>query len=308
VVQASGQVVDVADPVTSAWIDSYLDHLKVERGLSRATLEAYAADLKQLVRLLEVQGKTLANGDAGDLAGVLVALAQQGLSARSQARFLSAVRGLYKFLITERHLAVDPSGLVDLPRLRRKLPDVLTQTEILRLLASPDVRTPRGLRDAAMLHTMYAAGLRVSELVTLEMLDVDLAQGYLAAFGKGSKRRIVPLGAHARQAIERYLGEVRGRWARQGSRVLFVTQRGGGMTRQGFWKAVQRYARSAGISKSISPHKLRHSFATHLLRGGADLRVVQTLLGHSDITTTQIYTHVTGQHLREMHTRYHPRG
>jgi integrase/recombinase XerD len=179
---------------------------------------------------------------------------------------------------------------------------------VLRLLAAPDLATARGLRDAAMLHTLYAAGLRVSELVSLDMGDVDLRGSFLSAFGKGRKRRIVPIGELAHGSLLQYLASVRGEWARAGERRLFVTQRGGGMTRQAFWKILKRYSRGVGILKNVTPHMLRHSFATHLLDGGADLRVVQTLLGHSDISTTQIYTHISSDHLRQMHQRYHPRG
>lgn len=290
------------------WIDAYLDHLKVERGLGPKTLEAYAADFVRFTAYLDKRNKSLANADAGTVSGALVELSQQGLCARSQARFVSALRGLYKYLVDEQLIARNPMELIESPKLNRKLPALLNADEVARLLAAPNQDNPRGLRDAAMLHTMYAAGLRVSELVRLQLADLDLRAGFLVAFGKGRKRRLVPLGEPARDAIEAYLSRVRGRWAKPGERCVFVTSRGGCMTRQAFWKLIKSYAREAGISKTISPHMLRHSFATHLLLGGADLRVVQTLLGHADITTTQIYTHLTGQHLKQMHQRYHPRG
>jgi integrase/recombinase XerD len=290
------------------WIDAYLDHLRVERGLGRLTIEAYAADLARFVRLLDARGCTPGDADVGAVTGVLVALTDLGLSARSQARFLSSVRGLYKYLAQEGLVASNPLNLVEAPRLSRKLPNLLSRDEVLRLLATPDCSLPRGLRDAAMLQTLYAAGLRVSELVGLGLADLDLRTGLVAAFGKGRKRRLVPLGDLAREALTRYLANVRGRWARPNVHKLFVTQRGTGMSRQAFWKILKRYSAAAGIRKTVSPHMLRHSFATHLLEGGADLRVVQTLLGHSDIVTTQIYTHVSGDHLRLMHERYHPRG
>jgi integrase/recombinase XerD len=290
------------------WIDAYLDHLRVERGLGRLTIEAYAADLARFVHLLETRGCTPAEADVGAVSGVLVALTQLGLSARSQARFLSSVRGLYKYLAQEGLVANNPLSLIEAPRLSRKLPNLLSRDEVLRLLAAPDRSLPRGVRDAAMLHTLYAAGLRVSELVGLGLADLDLRTGLVAAFGKGKKRRLVPLGDLARESITGYLTNVRGHWARPAALKLFVTQRGTGMTRQAFWKILKRYSAAAGIRKTVTPHMLRHSFATHLLEGGADLRVVQTLLGHSDITTTQIYTHVSGDHLRLMHERYHPRG
>jgi integrase/recombinase XerD len=290
------------------WIDAYLDHLRVERSLGPRTLEAYAGDLARFVALLGAGGRTLADADAGAVSAVLLALTEAGLSARSQARFLSSVRGLYKFLRQEGELALDPLSAVAAPRLSRKLPNLLTHQEVLRLLAAPDAATLRGARDAAMLHTLYAAGLRVSELVGLKLVDLDLRAGFLAAFGKGRKRRLVPIGELARESLARYLGAVRGAWARAGEKRLFVTRLGRGMTRQAFWKIIKGYSRGAGIRKNVSPHMLRHSFATHLLEGGADLRVVQTLLGHSDISTTQVYTHVSGEHLRAMHERYHPRG
>lgn len=289
-------------------IDGYLDHIKVERGLGAQTVEAYARDLARFASWLDDRAIAIEDVDAAAVSEWLVSLSQRKLSARSQARYLSALRGLFAYLIAERHVKNDPTDLVENPRLARRLPAVLTPDEVRRLLDAPDATTPRGVRDRAMLQTMYAAGLRVSELVTLELGDVNLEAGFLAAFGKGRKRRIVPIGRAARRAIEQYLAEVRGKWARQGARALFVTPRGGAMTRQAFWKLVKTYAAAAGITKSISPHKLRHSFATHLLINGADLRAVQTMLGHADIATTQVYTHVTGKHLQQMHGKYHPRG
>ncbi|HKP58822.1 MAG TPA: site-specific tyrosine recombinase XerD [Polyangiales bacterium] len=290
------------------WIDAYLDHLRVERGLGPKTLEAYASDLTRFTRLLEELGGTIAGADARAFHAVLLKQAERGLSARSQARFLSSLRGFYKYLVEERLLPKNPLELVEAPRLSRKLPSLLSQREVQQLLQTPDPTDPRGLRDTAMLYTMYAAGLRVSEVVTLGLGDVDLRTGVVAAFGKGRKRRLVPLADPARDAISAYLAQVRGHWARPLEKCLFVTQRGAGMTRQAFWKTLKRYGRVAGITKNLTPHMLRHSFATHLLQGGADLRVVQTLLGHADIATTQIYTHVGADHLRDMHRRYHPRG
>lgn len=290
------------------WIDAYLDHLRVERALGPRTLEAYAGDLARFVTLLESADSSAEAADTRALHAVLVKLSEAGLSARSQARFLSSLRGFYRYLVQERLLQKSPLELIDAPKRSRKLPSLLTRQEIERLLEAPDRAEPRGIRDSAMLHTMYAAGLRVSEVVELGLGDVDLRAGYVAAFGKGRKRRLVPMGEPARDAIAAYLAQVRGLWARAKESRLFVTQRGGGMTRQAFWKLLKRYGRVAGIAKNLTPHMLRHSFATHLLQGGADLRVVQTLLGHADIGTTQIYTHVTADHLRDMHKRYHPRG
>jgi integrase/recombinase XerD len=289
-------------------LDAYLDHLKVERGLSPLTVEAYAHDLGTFAAYLGEEGIAVGDADLTAVAGYLLSLSDAGQSARSQARRLSSLRGFFRYLVAERHVSRDPTELVDGPRLGRRLPGVLTVEEVARLLEAPPTGTPRGVRDRAMLQTMYAAGLRVSELCGLELGDVNLEAGFVAAFGKGRKRRVVPLGEVARDAIEAYLGQVRGRWAAEGERRLFVTHRGRGMTRQGFWKLIKRYAAGAGITKALSPHKLRHSFATHLLLGGADLRAVQTMLGHADIATTQIYTHVTGDHLAQAHAKYHPRG
>lgn len=290
------------------WIDGYFDHLKAERGLSLKTVSAYAADLNRFRAYLERQKRSLAGVDTGAVSGFLVEASRSGLRARSQARLLSSLRGLFKYLVGEQLIGRDPTELIDAPRVRNKLPGLLGREEVNRLLAAPSLAKPRGIRDAAMLHAMYATGLRVSELVQLELGDLDLAQGFVAAFGKGSKRRVVPLGELARESITVYLQRVRPRWAGLGEKTVFVTSRGRRMTRQGFWKLIKAYARGAGIERDISPHVLRHSFATHLLQGGADLRVVQTMLGHADIATTQIYTHVSGEHLRAMHARYHPRG
>jgi len=288
--------------------DAYLAHLKVERGLSARTIEAYSRDLTRFASLLDREGVALKDADTGTIAAFLVSLSKAGLSARSQARYLSSLRGFFKYCLSEKELKRDPTELVEGPKLSRRLPTVLSRVEVLRLLSTPDETKPRGIRDAAMLSVMYAAGLRVSELTNLALGDLNLEGGFVAAFGKGGKRRIVPLGEIAVDQTEKYLAEVRGKWAKPGQSAVFVTSRGGPMTRQGFWKLVKRYAVAAGITKSISPHKLRHSFATHLLLGGADLRAVQTMLGHADIATTQVYTHVTGEHLSRMHERYHPRG
>ncbi|HJL15479.1 MAG TPA: site-specific tyrosine recombinase XerD [Sandaracinaceae bacterium LLY-WYZ-13_1] len=288
-------------------IDAYLQHLKVERGLGRQTVEAYATDLAGLVGFLEDEGLALDEVDAAAVSGWLLELSRRGLSARSQARHLSAVRGLFKWLLAEREVERDPTELIDGPKLLAKLPSVLDREEVGRLLATPERSKRRGRRDAAMLHTMYASGLRVTELTTLKLADVNLETGFVQVLGKGDKRRIVPLGAPAQKRIEAWLPD-REAWAKPTEGALFVTSRGGPMTRQGFWKLVKRYAAAAGIDKPISPHKLRHSFATHLLLGGADLRAVQTMLGHADIGTTQVYTHVTGEHLGRMHEKYHPRG
>jgi integrase/recombinase XerD len=289
-------------------LDEFLQHIRIEKGLAAKTVSAYATDLSSFLRHLAKEHLALEAVTGAHLSAFLAQRSREGLSPRSQARLLSALRGFFGHLVAEKHVRADPTELVDAPRAAKKLPVVLSRDEVLALLSAPDEGTPRGIRDAAMLHTMYAAGLRVSELVSLSLGDVNLETGFVQAFGKGGKRRIVPLGAPARRRIERWRLEVRPIWAPDSSRALFVTHLGKPMTRQGFFELVRRYALAAGIGRPLSPHKLRHSFATHLLLGGADLRAVQTMLGHADITTTQVYTHVTGDHLGRVHGTYHPRG
>ncbi len=290
-----------------AWVDAYLDHLRVERSLSPNTLAAYARDLVCL------------STNAGDAAQpkdlspeTIFRLMQQnvarGLSPRSSARQLSAVRGFLKFLLKERAIEVDPSALVERPKLPRKLPRVLSIEEITQLVFAPEGAGPRGLMHAAMLQLMYASGLRVTELCTLTVGDLDAQRGVLSVLGKGSKRRLVPVGEMALVAVERYVSLVRNAHPRAHvSKVLFLSPRGKALTRQGFWKIVKRYARIAGIRTPISPHKLRHSFATHLLARGADLRAVQAMLGHADLGTTEIYTRVASDHVRRAYDKAHPR-
>jgi integrase/recombinase XerD len=289
-------------------VDDYLEHLAVERALAKNTIEAYAHDLRELVSYLDTRRVSLADADPEQIAGFLAQLDARAIGARSQARYLSAVRGLFRFLWTTQAIARDPTELLERPRQRSGLPVVLTRAEVEALLAAPDLGDPRGVRDAAMLYTMYASGLRVSELVNLKPADVLADRGLLKVEGKGRKQRLVPIGDVALAAIARYAREVRPGWAKPAERRLFVSARGTGLTRQAFWQIVRRYAIAQGILKPISPHKLRHSFATHLLEGGADLRAVQSMLGHADIATTQIYTHVMGDRLRQVHARYHPRG
>jgi integrase/recombinase XerD len=292
------------------WVDVYLDHLRVERALSPRTLEAYARDLGKLCALCESSGITSPGElDAATVSTYLVELGRKGLGARSATRHLSAVRGFTKFLLRERALSTDPAALVERPKTARRLPRVLSLEEIERILDAPDQATFRGVRDRAMLHVMYAAGLRVSEVVGLRVADIDRKQGFVMAFGKGSKRRIVPLGEPALDAIDVYLA-ARAKFIAErktSTQALFLSPRGKALTRQGVWKLLGAYARGAGVMKPSSPHKLRHSFATHLLEGGADLRSVQALLGHADIATTEIYTHVTDEHVRKVYKRAHPR-
>jgi len=290
------------------WVDAYLDHLRVERGLAPRTISAYARDLARFVDHAQSEGITEVERIGSSLVSShLVALGRAGVSARSSVRHLSSLRGFCRFLVSERILETDPCALVNRPRVGRRLPDALTFEEVLRLLDAPPASTRRGRRDRAMLHVMYAAGLRVSELVGLKMGDVDRRRGVVSAYGKGNKRRLVPLGEVALTALAAYLQDRQHHPQAATSVILFLSPRGGALTRQAFFKAVVRYARAAGIRKAVSPHKLRHSFATHLLERGADLRSVQAMLGHADISTTEVYTHVVGEHLRRTYDRSHPR-
>jgi integrase/recombinase XerD len=290
------------------WIDVYLDHLRVERALARNTLEAYARDLNALAAHTggQVEPKDI---DPGAIATLMVANVARGFGARSSARQSSALRGFFRFLVRERAVPGDPTLLLDRPKLSRKLPRVLSFDEVERLLAAPDTTTARGLLHTAMLHLMYATGLRVSELCGLRLADLDMQRGLVAARGKGDKGRLVPVGEVALDLVTRYLREVRPRDAppTRGSAALFASPRGGHFTREGFWRIVRRYATIAGIVPLPSPHKLRHSFATHLLRGGADLRSLQAMLGHADLGTTEIYTHVAPDHIRAAYDKSHPR-
>ena len=293
----------------SALIDRFLDALWMERGLSRNTLAAYRSDLQKLALWLAENGCMLTNAARGDLLGYLADDVRKGMHARSSARMLSSMRSLYQYLLREGVRAEDPSAQIESPRLGRPLPKSLTEDEVERLLNAPQVATPLGLRDRAMLEMLYATGLRVSELVGLELAQVSLSQGVVRVMGKGSKERLVPMGEEALTWIEQYLAVARpGLLNGQQSNALFVTRRGGAMTRQAFWYLIKRHALHVGITKPLSPHVMRHAFASHLLNHGADLRVLQMLLGHSDLSTTQIYTHIARERLKEMHAIHHPRG
>ncbi|WP_248344464.1 site-specific tyrosine recombinase XerD [Anaeromyxobacter paludicola] len=290
-------------------LDLFLAHVRVEKGLSEHSVEGYGRDLRRYLDDLDGQGVSdWAAVTRRHLAAHLAALTAKGLSPRSQARALSAIRGLHRLLVSERISQVDPTEEVDSPRKERRLPVVLSRDEVVRLVEAPPLRTAAGIRDRAMLEVLYATGLRVSELVGLGVNDVNLETRVLLARGKGKKERIVPLGAPAAEAVKLYLAAAREKLLHgRRSKDLFVTPRGARMTRQGFYKLVNRYARAAGIARRISPHKLRHSFATHLLAGGADLRAVQAMLGHADISTTQIYTHVERSQVQRVYARTHPR-
>lgn len=291
-------------------VDLFLQHLKVERNLSPNTIEAYSRDLARFGRFLSADKlERVERIDARDLTDYLLHLMEAELAARSRARALVALRGLFRFLVADRYLDSDPSETIDSPRTGRALPVVLGMEEVDRLLAAPPTDTVRGLRDRAMIATLYATGVRVSELVNMEHREVNLDRGYVRVMGKGRKQRMVPLGELACERIVEYLEGGRPILAkgRDDLPELFLNNRQKALTRQGFWKLLGRYARGCGIQRAISPHKLRHSFATHLLERGADLRAVQAMLGHADITTTQIYTQVSRARLFEVYQKHHPR-
>jgi len=291
-------------------VDQYLNYLVFEKGLSEKTIESYSSDLVRHLEFLKQKGvKKIADADTPLILKHLIALRDAGLGSRSCARHLITLRGFYKFLVQERIIEYDPARLIDLPKSGLKLPDVLSVAEVNLLLNMPDTGKPLGKRNAAMLELLYAAGLRVSELVNLKFLNVNLEACFVRVLGKGSKERVVPIGVCAKEKVDDYITMVRPLLLKNRiSRYLFVARAGKPMTRQGFWKLLKQYALQAGIKKKITPHSLRHSFASHLIEGGADLRAVQIMLGHVDISTTQIYTHLAREHLRQMHEKYHPRG
>jgi integrase/recombinase XerD len=290
-------------------IDRFLDAVWMERGLSPNTLAAYRADLTALERWLEEHEIDLSAAHRGDILSFMASRVQAGARPRSTARQLSSFRRFFRHLVREGALREDPTAQIAMPKVGRSLPRSLTEEEVEALLAAPAVSDPLGHRDRTMLEVLYATGLRVSELVNLSLAQVNLNQGVLRIVGKGDRERLIPLGEEAVQWVQQFL---------QGPRVeillerqtdfLFPTRRGDRMTRQAFWHIIKRYARKAGVQKDLSPHTLRHAFATHLLNHGADLRVVQMLLGHSDLSTTQIYTHVARERLKELHSQHHPRG
>ena len=287
-------------------LDRYLDGLLVERGLSRHTVDAYRRDLVRLAGNLEDAGCDLLTASTGELGRHLRRLRRDGLSPRSVSRALVSMRRFYAFLVNEGDRDDNPAVNLYPPRLPRRLPKVLAEKQVETLLAAPDTSRPPGVRDRAMIELLYATGLRVSEMVGLERTQLQLDAGYLIAFGKGAKERVVPVGESAENWLHRYLREVRPAMAKGRHDVVFVNYRGLGLTRQGFWKLLRNYGLGAGIP-DLSPHVLRHSFATHLLEHGADLRAVQVMLGHANITTTQIYTHIHEHRLRTLYDQHHPR-
>lgn len=292
-----------------AVIDAFLDAVWMEQGLSTNTLTAYRADLVGLALWLTQRGNHLLSAGEKELLDNLAEQVAQGARARTTARRLTAWRQFYRYQLRQGQLQTDPTAQIASPKAGHKLPGILAEAEVERLLAAPDSSSALGIRDRAMLEVLYASGLRVSELVTLTLGQVNLNSGYLRISGKGGKERLIPLGEQAMVSLSKYMQLVRPLWLPDRACVdLFITQRGQAMTRQAFWYLIKRYALQAGISKALSPHTLRHAFATHLLDHGADLRAVQLLLGHSDLSTTQIYTHIARARLKELHARHHPRG
>jgi integrase/recombinase XerD len=297
--------------VTHSAIDSYLEHLRAERRLAAHTLDSYGRDLAALAEFAAGCERTVEALDRRDLDAFVQQQRMHGLSPRSVARRVAAVRGFYKFLIVDRRLEHNPADDLRPPSAWPALPKFLSIEQVDALIAQPDVSTPLGLRDRAMIELLYATGLRVSELVAVRMADLHLDEQYLTCIGKGSKERLVPMGAAAADWIRRYHREARPELAKRpqgkGAASLFLNARGGPISRIGFWKVLKRYGREAALPRSLSPHVLRHSFATHLLERGADLRAIQMMLGHADLSTTQIYTHVLEARLRTIYDRFHPR-
>ena len=289
-------------------LSAWLDHLRVERGLAENTLLAYERDLRALATHGEARGRSLVELGQADLAEFIGSLRERGLGPRSQARHLFAARGFYRFALREGLVARDPTENLRPPKAFRALPRYLTPAQVETLLAAPDVSNPVGLRDRAVLEVMYATGLRASELTGLTTDSLDLDLGVVRVLGKGRKERLVPLGREARRWVKRYVAEAREGFAHgRPSPLLFLSRRGGRLTPMGLWGLVRRHAVAAGIEKVLTPHVLRHSFASHLLERGADLRALQAMLGHADISTTQIYTHVTRERLRQLYDKFHPR-
>lgn len=306
---ATGQGGDTLHDRDAQLIERFADALWMERGLSANTLQAYQSDLRDCARWLHDGSADLLAARRDQLLGYLAAAVDAALHPRTSARRLSSLRQFYRWAVREQLVASDPSAQIDAPRLGRPLPKSLSEAEVERLLSAPDFGTAEGVRDRAMLEVLYATGLRVSELVGLQPDQLNLAHGVVRVVGKGGKERLVPLGDEAVEWVDRFVGTARPELlSGRPCGALFPTRRGAGMTRQAFWYRIKKHAQSAGIRQALSPHTLRHAFATHLVNHGADLRVVQLLLGHSALSTTQIYTHVARERLRALHARHHPRG
>jgi integrase/recombinase XerD len=290
-------------------VDRYLTHLRVERQLSANTLEAYGHDLRCFGAHLALKGMSAAASvEEGNILSFLITLHEQKLTSRSITRYLVAIRGLFSHLLKEKLIDKDPVSKIEFPAKWKKLPHFLSLEQVDALLAQPRRDTPLGVRDHAIIQLFYASGLRISEMSALTTDRINLQQGYVMPMGKGSKERVVPMGKQAIAALSEYLGEARPQLATK--RIcdrLFISRRGGGITRQRLWEIIKKYARQAGIKINVTPHMLRHSFATHLIERGADLRIVQTMLGHADVSTTQIYTHVSRRHVQELYKKFHPR-
>ncbi|WP_428558643.1 MAG: site-specific tyrosine recombinase XerD [Solidesulfovibrio sp. DCME] len=295
-----------ASPPTHPWVDRYLEHLIVAKGLSEHSLDAYSTDITSFLIFLNSHDGRLESVTDDTLFLYLMHLRARGLASRSLARHLSALRGFFAFAADEAWLPGSPAALIENPKLPRLLPDVLSREDVARLLAAPDTAKPKGYRDRTMLELLYAAGLRVSELVGLTLGDFDAQAGLLRVFGKGAKERLTPIHDLAREFLSTYIATVRGAFHPR-EQFLFLNRSGKGLSRQTVWKDIKHYALAAGVPQRISPHSLRHSFATHLLEGGADLRTVQMLLGHADISATEIYTHVQAGRLLAVHRAHHPR-
>ncbi len=295
-------------PADVAELDAFIDHLWLEDGLAKNTLESYRLDLTTFALWLPSQSKQLLTVEQADIQQYLAVKFPQS-KPRSISRLIASLRRFYRYLLRENRMNVDPTLQIESPKLPRSLPKSINEVEVVALLNAPNLSEPAGLRDRAMLELLYACGLRVSELVSIKTTEVSVSDGVVRVTGKGSKTRLVPMGEEAADWISRYLKESRAAILHKRlSDALFVTNRGEAMTRQAFWYLIKRYALLAGITKHMSPHVLRHAFATHLLNHGADLRVVQMLLGHSDVSTTQIYTHVARERLKQLHSMHHPRG
>jgi len=290
-------------------LDSFLAYLAVEKGLSKNTLESYGRDVRKLVLYLEeIKISSVQDIKYGIILDFLSHFKKQGFSDTTTVRTIVSIKQFFKYLLVEKIIKENPTSQIMTPKMKKIIPGVISLEEVERILASPNESTPEGIRDTAMLEVLYATGIRVSELIGLKLNDVNFEMGFIVVYGKGSKERIVPMGAQALEKLKPYMELSRPALLKtKESKALFVTRRGKGMTRQGFWKLIKTHAINSGISKNISPHTLRHSFATHLLERGADLRSIQIMLGHSDISTTQIYTHVESERLKEIHKKYHPR-
>jgi len=306
--ESTGAVEDSAQDPRSV-IDRFLDAIWMERGLSENTLGAYRADLVALNQRLESNNVSLVSASRADIMDYIAWRVKGGSKPRSTARQLSSFRRFYRYMLREGVISEDPTVNIAMPKIGRSLPQSLTEQDVDALLAAPKVAEPLGHRDRTMLEVLYATGVRVSELINLKLNQINLNQGVLRIIGKGDRERLIPLGDEAQDWIREFIDGPRGEiLLERQTEYLFPTRRGDRMTRQAFWHIIKRYAKKAGISKKLSPHTVRHAFATHLLNNGADLRVVQLLLGHSDVSTTQIYTHVARERMKELHGRHHPRG